>query len=381
MKIIHCADIHADSKFGTHFSKEQADERRKEIVDTFANMVHFARENGVKAIIIAGDLFDTKASQQKNIKKRFSYIISQNPDIDFLYLRGNHDEDSDFFTEDKLPNLKLFSKDEWKTYSYDNDKIQIIYFDNSQFDGTEASAKKCLKYMFYYAVVESDAKEHKEFSDEEILITRPFEDSLKMGKFKSISHKNQNVSAKDVETFEFEFNSDKWDEHGINSYIYPEETDSIHENVCRIDNKIIYYFSIDADIKYLITFDIVIWGHNLGTIVYIVSASDYFKNTPIIRKNIIETIDRKKIENLVKASKKREDMEYKEFLSYFRELTKNLTNSEKAYALYYWIAKNISYDFEGYSSGDSDINPESVYKNGYVFVLGILVYSVLLVTI
>ena len=244
-------------------------------------------------------------------------------------------------------------------------KIQIIYFDNSQFDGTEASAKKCLKYMFYYAVVESDAKEHKEFSDEEILITRPFEDSLKMGKFKSISHKNQNVSAKDVETFEFEFNSDKWDEHGINSYIYPEETDSIYENFCRIDNKIIFYFSIDADIKYLITFDIVIWGHNLGTIVYIVSASDYFKNTPIIRKNIIETIDRKKIENLVKASKKREDMEYKEFLSYFRELTKNLTNSEKAYALYYWIAKNISYDFEGYSSGDSDINPESVYKNGY----------------
>ena len=118
MKIIHCADIHADSKLGTHFTKEQADQRRKEIVDTFANMVAFARDNDVKAIIIAGDLFDTKASQQKTIKKRFSYIISQNPDIDFLYLRGNHDEDVEFAYEDNLPNLKRFSKDSWTCYSY-----------------------------------------------------------------------------------------------------------------------------------------------------------------------------------------------------------------------------------------------------------------------
>lgn len=59
-------------------------------------------------------------------------------------------------------------------------------------------------------------------------------------------------------------------------------------------------------------------------------------------------------------------MEFKEFLSYFRELTKNLTNSKKAYARYYWIAKNISYDFKG----DPDINPESVYKNGYDVCFG-----------
>ena len=68
MKIIHCADIHADSKMGTHFSKENAELRRNEIVDSFAKMVEFARENGVKAIIIAGDLFDTKENQQKKIK-------------------------------------------------------------------------------------------------------------------------------------------------------------------------------------------------------------------------------------------------------------------------------------------------------------------------
>ena len=70
MRIIHCADIHVDSKMESHFSKEQADDRRKEIVDTFSSMVQFAKKNDVKVIIIAGDLFDTKTSQQKSIKKR-----------------------------------------------------------------------------------------------------------------------------------------------------------------------------------------------------------------------------------------------------------------------------------------------------------------------
>ena len=123
MKIIHCADIHADSKFGTHFSKEEADQRRREIAETFAGMIRFARENEVRAVIIAGDLFDTKASQQKTIKKRISYIISQNPDIDFLYLRGNHDEDVDFGADDSLPNLKFFSSEKWGCYSYGNVNI------------------------------------------------------------------------------------------------------------------------------------------------------------------------------------------------------------------------------------------------------------------
>lgn len=119
MKIIHCADIHADSKMGTHFSKEQAEKRRNEVVDSFANMVSYAKENDVKVILIAGDFFDTKETQQKKIKQRIGYIIEQNPSIDFLYLRGNHDEDSSFLSN-QIPNLKCFSKDSWTKYSYEN---------------------------------------------------------------------------------------------------------------------------------------------------------------------------------------------------------------------------------------------------------------------
>ena len=120
MKIIHCADIHADSKMGTHYTEEQAQKRRDEIVDSFARMVSYAKENAVRAIIIAGDLFDTKETQQKKIKQRIGYIIKQNPDIDFLYLRGNHDEDVNFLIEEDVPNLKSFSKNKWNKYNYEN---------------------------------------------------------------------------------------------------------------------------------------------------------------------------------------------------------------------------------------------------------------------
>lgn len=131
MKIIHCADIHADSKMGTHFTKEQAEARRNEIVDSFTKMVEFARENGAKVIIIAGDLFDTKENQQKKIKQRIFYIIEQNPGIDFLYLRGNHDEDVNFFEEKSIPNLKRFSKSRWQKYSYENIDIYGREFGSS----------------------------------------------------------------------------------------------------------------------------------------------------------------------------------------------------------------------------------------------------------
>lgn len=123
MKIIHCADIHIDSKMETHFDKDKANELRNDIVDAFSNMVLYAKENDVKVIIIAGDLFDTKETQQKSIKKCLLGIISQNPQIDFLYLRGNHDADVEFAVDENLPNLKRFSKDKWKCYSYENINI------------------------------------------------------------------------------------------------------------------------------------------------------------------------------------------------------------------------------------------------------------------
>lgn len=65
MRFIHCADIHLDSKMETNLSSPKAKERKKEILNTFERMVAYATENDVKAIIIAGDMFDTAILTQK----------------------------------------------------------------------------------------------------------------------------------------------------------------------------------------------------------------------------------------------------------------------------------------------------------------------------
>lgn len=134
MKIIHCADLHLDSKMETNFSQEQAKERRYEILATFENMVNDAIKNDIKVILIAGDMFDTAQNQQKTIKNRVLDTIKQADKVDFLYLQGNHDKDN-FFKEipNKPQNLKLF-KNEWSSYRYGNIVITGIEFgegDNS----------------------------------------------------------------------------------------------------------------------------------------------------------------------------------------------------------------------------------------------------------
>lgn len=122
MKIIHCADIHLDSKMESNLTKEQAKERKNEILMTFFDMVDYAEENNVEAIIIAGDLFDSKRVSVTTKNLVYDCIIS-NPKIDFLYLSGNHDSDN-FISEmkEKPSNLKLFSN-EWTIYKYDEVSI------------------------------------------------------------------------------------------------------------------------------------------------------------------------------------------------------------------------------------------------------------------
>ena len=85
MKIIHCADLHLDSKMETNLSKEKSKERKNEILITFERMVDYARQNGVEIIIIAGDMFDKKNITQK-CKKTVKSAIYLNPEIDFIYL-------------------------------------------------------------------------------------------------------------------------------------------------------------------------------------------------------------------------------------------------------------------------------------------------------
>ena len=115
MKIFHTADIHLGSRMDSSFNKEIADERKAELRNTFKRLVEYAKGNGVSLIMLCGDIFDSDRPFKKD-KDFFYSVVTANPDIDFLYLKGNHDI-SDAIPEELPENLKLFSE-RWTAYSY-----------------------------------------------------------------------------------------------------------------------------------------------------------------------------------------------------------------------------------------------------------------------
>lgn len=124
MKIIHSADQHLDSKMEANLSKEKAKERNAEIRKTFVRMVDYAEENQVAAILLAGDLFDRKIVS-KTDQEVVKNAIDTHPDIDFFYIRGNHDDNSFLASLDEKPdNLKLF-EDKFTSYQVKDSDVYI----------------------------------------------------------------------------------------------------------------------------------------------------------------------------------------------------------------------------------------------------------------
>ena len=94
MKIIHCADVHLGTKFASKFPADIAKQRQSELRTCFSEMIDFARQNGVQVILLSGDVFDSDKPTIKD-KEFFYNAVRKNPEIDFLYLNGNHDKGYD----------------------------------------------------------------------------------------------------------------------------------------------------------------------------------------------------------------------------------------------------------------------------------------------
>lgn len=119
MKLIHCADIHLDSKMNSNFDKVKAKERKAEILHTFERMVEYASDQQIQAILIAGDLFDTR-NISASVRNTVLFCIESHPAITFYYLKGNHDTDNFLSGLEELPeNLKLFGS-QWTSYREGN---------------------------------------------------------------------------------------------------------------------------------------------------------------------------------------------------------------------------------------------------------------------
>lgn len=115
MKFIHCSDIHLDSRMEHNLPAAQARERNAEVCATFARMAAYAKEQAVAAVIIAGDLFDTERVSSRTAGFVLDTVRNY-PQVDFLYLRGNHDISG--FAGMELPeNFKTFGS-KWTAFRY-----------------------------------------------------------------------------------------------------------------------------------------------------------------------------------------------------------------------------------------------------------------------
>ena len=124
MKIIHCADLHLDSKLDANLNKEKAKQRRTELLASFERLVKYAADSRVEAILISGDLFDSKHITA-TARNTVLHIISQNPGIRFYYLKGNHDEDNVLCDPTDQPENLLTFGETWTCYSEDDGRIVI----------------------------------------------------------------------------------------------------------------------------------------------------------------------------------------------------------------------------------------------------------------
>lgn len=115
MKIIHTADLHLESKLQSNLSKEKAKQIRDELKQNFAILVQTAKDDDVDIIILAGDIFD-KNTVSPSLKSFFLSIIENAPNITFLYVPGNHDENV-FYAMEYPKNLIIFS-DKWEYFDF-----------------------------------------------------------------------------------------------------------------------------------------------------------------------------------------------------------------------------------------------------------------------
>ena len=114
MKIIHTADMHLGSPLNSKLTGAKVRERSRELTDTFRRTVDFATRVGAKAVIIAGDLFDSERVPSR-IYDEVTRIISGSG-MSFFYLPGNHEGDSFAASGRELPrNLYTFGRD-WTYY-------------------------------------------------------------------------------------------------------------------------------------------------------------------------------------------------------------------------------------------------------------------------
>ncbi len=137
MKIIHCADIHLGSTLTSIKDDKKRLVRKNEIRNSFSRLVGYAKSNDVHCILLSGDVFDSDTPAIED-KKFFYDAISANKDINFYYLKGNHDKNE--ISKIECENLFVFN-DSWNSYKYNDVTITGIEINKDNINNLYSSLK------------------------------------------------------------------------------------------------------------------------------------------------------------------------------------------------------------------------------------------------
>jgi DNA repair exonuclease SbcCD nuclease subunit len=219
MKLIHCADLHLDSELGTNLTKEQVKDRKAELLNTFQRMVEYAAAHEVEGILIAGDLFDKKNISAK-ARNAVMEAILHHPDIQFFYLRGNHDGDHVLASMNIQPdNLHLFG-DTWTTYAL-GDVVRISGLELDENNAPQAAVSLVLDAdKFQIVMLHGQESEHQTKRKAEVIGIRElrghFIDYLALGHIHS--HKVEKLDARGIYCYPGCLEGRGYDEAGIHGF-------------------------------------------------------------------------------------------------------------------------------------------------------------------
>ena len=172
VRFIHCADLHLDSRMEMHLSAPQAQTRRRELIHTFSRLADYGALHEVTAILICGDLFDSDSVSPYTVEA-FLHCVRQYPQIDFLYLPGNHDAEGFQFPEDSEnwpDNLWIFRNPSCSSHSHSH-LIQEKHYGNIQITGlTRPSSHLQLidPSLFHLVMIHGQICASGSFSDEDV---------------------------------------------------------------------------------------------------------------------------------------------------------------------------------------------------------------------
>lgn len=126
MKFLHCADIHLDSPFSLALPAD-AGKRRTELRSDFSSAVLYAKTEGCKLFLIAGDLFDDDFVT-KDTMEMLVHEFSAFPSCQFVISPGNHDpfcERSPYKLTEWPENVHIFESPEMGYFDIPESDVRV----------------------------------------------------------------------------------------------------------------------------------------------------------------------------------------------------------------------------------------------------------------